>query len=234
MMIADCTEPGMLNILNRQVRPVNDIDAAQQWLTGCLDGHPSCASHPPLFQSPGSPHSPFLPTRLINVGMHESDHPFIDDSTHRRGSYFTLSYKWGSHSSSTVLTTRATLEEHKLRLPLSSLGQTFKDAIELTRRMEVRYLWIDSLCIIQDDHEDKAREIPQMADIYENCLVMLSACVGEDPTTGLFNDRPKRNVVQLPHRNEAGQTLGQYFVSDWKPPSFEEDVTKGSLSSRGW
>jgi hypothetical protein len=74
----------------------------------------------------------------------------------------TLSYCWGRDRFTT--TTLNNLDSHKEALNWSTLPQTFKDAIQTTRNLGFRYLWIDALCIIQDSDADKAKEIGKMGD----------------------------------------------------------------------
>ena len=78
--------------------------------------------------------------------------------------YTTLSHCWGKKH--IVTTTKATLEQRKLEVPWLLLSRTFQDAITITRELGIRYIWIDSLCIIQDDKEDWERVSAKMAEIY--------------------------------------------------------------------
>ncbi|KAK4442309.1 HET-domain-containing protein, partial [Podospora aff. communis PSN243] len=78
-------------------------------------------------------------------------------------------------SKSPLTTTRATLEKHKRQLPAQRLPKTFQDAIELARKLRIRYIWIDSLCIVQDDAGDWASESKQMGMIYERRYLTIAA-----------------------------------------------------------
>ena len=55
--------------------------------------------------------------------------------------------------------------------------------------MGVRYLRIDSLCIVQESDDDKGREIPEMASIYGNAVFNIAASAAADATEGLFRER---------------------------------------------
>jgi hypothetical protein len=72
-------------------------------------------------------------------------------------------------------TTMDTLNDRKRSIPLSSLNQTFKDAINVTRSLGLQFLWIDSLCIIQDSPSDWTRESAKMCSVYSNAISNIAA-----------------------------------------------------------
>ncbi|PMD19341.1 heterokaryon incompatibility, partial [Hyaloscypha hepaticicola] len=69
---------------------------------------------------------------------------------------------------------------------LATLPKTFQDAVLITRDLGVRYLWIDSLCIIQDSDEDWEQEAARMSEVYANGYVMLAAHGSENCHGGCF------------------------------------------------
>jgi hypothetical protein len=69
----------------------------------------------------------------------------------------------------------AHLDSHKTGIPMSALPKTFRDAVKITHRVGKRFLWIDSLAIIQDDTKDWEFEAAQMAAIYENSFLSIAA-----------------------------------------------------------
>jgi hypothetical protein len=100
-----------------------------------------------------------LPSRVIDVGDSSGvQEPYLlaDTVAIPPTAYVALSHCWGGIIP--VRTLRANLAAHQRALSLASLPRTFRDAVTLTRRLNFRYLWIDSLCIIQDDSDDWARE----------------------------------------------------------------------------
>ncbi|KAL2150969.1 hypothetical protein VTH82DRAFT_6067 [Thermothelomyces myriococcoides] len=97
----------------------------------------------------------------------------------------TLSHCWGGINPLT--TTNATLLQRRREIPFKSLPKTFQDAVTITRSLGVKYLWIDSLCIIQDDRDDWVREAARMKDIYANCYAMISADGSANPNGGCFS-----------------------------------------------
>lgn len=102
------------------------------------------------------------------------------------GPYITLSHKWGTTTLLKLKTTNInSLREH---IPLASLTQTFRDAVQIARWVGVRYLWIDSLCIVQDSISDWEKEVEQMGDIYAGGLFNIAATHAENSHTGLFRE----------------------------------------------
>jgi hypothetical protein len=98
--------------------------------------------------------------------------------------YVALSHCWGRPSKLPLTTRMANLSQHLQRISFSDLPLTFKDAVKLTLNLGHRYLWIDSLCIVQDDPEDWLREASKVGSVYGNALVTLSALSSVDSTRG--------------------------------------------------
>jgi hypothetical protein len=59
----------------------------------------------------------------------------------------------------------------------------------LTRKLGTEYIWFDSLCITQDDEQDKTQEIPKMGDIYSGADLVIAATLAENGGHGLYHDR---------------------------------------------
>lgn len=116
------------------------------------------------------------------------------------------------------------------------MPQTFIDAVKITRRLGLKYLWIDSLCICQDDPEDWAREAGRMADVYSNAYVVIAANRSSDTTGGCFHERAPREtaVVQIPIMGSKEEVhVTRLFLSDhsdYPDASFSTEP----LTERGW
>jgi hypothetical protein len=90
-------------------------------------------------------------------------------------------------------TLQASLDSHILALPVESMPNNFRDAVKITRELGFRYLWIDSLCIIQDSHSDLEKEIENMAEIYHNAAITIAAANSKDCTSGILNSEVYEN-----------------------------------------
>ncbi len=110
------------------------------WLAQCDNSHSACQSH---LLTP-------LPRRVIDVRLNDQDEdPRVYQSHGELGQYTALSHCWGTTQHFTTESTN--LAERCKGMSWDSLPQTFQNAIYLTRSLGIRYLWIDSLCILQDD-----------------------------------------------------------------------------------
>lgn len=99
----------------------------------------------------------------------------------------TLSHCWGR--TQFITTTRDTLKQRIAGIALTDLSKTFKDAVSLTRKLGIRYLWIDSLCIIQKDKEDWEREAGKMGAVYSQSFLNIAATSSAEGSGGLFKER---------------------------------------------
>ncbi|GAB1312806.1 hypothetical protein MFIFM68171_03016 [Madurella fahalii] len=174
----------------RELTPSFDLDnlgLLASWLRDCSDHHTQCKQT----RSP-------LPTRVIAVGADDKE-PFLYEAKGEEAAYIALSHCWGKHQ---PLTTEiGTLQERKERIPLADVPQTFQDAILVTRKLGIDYLWIDSLCIIQDDSKDWEREAARMCSVYQNATLTISADAAGDSTQGLLKQVSARRfppAVALP------------------------------------
>lgn len=137
--------------------------------------------------------------RLVDV------HSLKVEQAPRNGSYVALSYVWGANDHWLRYTTdnRVLLEEDSgILRAYSQLPRTIRDAIVLTRQMKQRYLWVDSLCILQDDLEDKMKQIPLLHTIYENADLVIVAAYGCDADAGLPGVEPRRFPLRTTRRRE--------------------------------
>ncbi|KAI0131961.1 heterokaryon incompatibility protein-domain-containing protein [Xylariales sp. AK1849] len=134
-----------------------------------------------------SPPSTKLPTRVLAL---RNETVRLVDSQGLTGRYTTLSHCWGADANDQPFTTTLSSElENRRSIPWPSLSKTFQDAIHITRSLGLDYIWIDSLCIIQDDREDWKREAGKMADVYSNSHLSIMNPRGSKPSSGCFTDR---------------------------------------------
>lgn len=112
--------------------------------------------------------------------------------------FLALSYVWGPAKLFKLL--RDNLPELQVKGALNkiwqNLSKTIQDAITLTSSLSIRYIWIDSLCIVQDDSSDKKRLIPYMHVIYDRAFMTIMAATGEDAQARLPGVRPKSRAQQ--------------------------------------
>jgi len=201
---------------------------ARSWLTDCLRFHKSC---------PRSPSGP-LPTRVIEVSP--SKNPRVVRlhiaSAGEHGRYVALSYCWGGRKP--TLTTKETLARNMSSITVSTLSKVIQDAIECTRKLWIPFLWVDSLCIVQDSNEDKRREIAKMDSIFSGAIVTISAAAARNCEESFYIYRQEMANLQaersnsLPFRGPDGN-LGRLFLVPVKKDLTYEYLTD-PIYKRGW
>ncbi|KAI0545820.1 heterokaryon incompatibility protein-domain-containing protein [Xylaria curta] len=134
-----------------------------------------------------------LPTRVIDVGTKDTA-PKLLESGGRKAKYVTLSHCWGKREYHPLRTTEASLSGHYNEIPWTDLSQTFQDAILITRELGIQFIWIDSLCIIQDSPADWETESARMAEIYLHSHLTLSATASSDGSGGCLRSRAPDGV----------------------------------------
>ena len=150
----------------------NDVlSVVKTWVNECIFNHKSCSTHSNMVDLQ-------LPTRLIDVGpMDGSQQPKLALGKQYQGSghsYIALSHCWGPTPVGAYWkTTTATVQIFLDGITMDRLPRTFREAITFTRRLGVRFLWIDSLCVIQDSYSDWAQEAAAMGGIYSGALFTL-------------------------------------------------------------
>ena len=178
------------------------ITLATKWIENCSEAkgkHRACG----VFDETTSR----LPARVLDIGRDETSIIKLHVSEGgETGRYVALSHCWGGKTP--VVTATQNLQEHLREIP-PSLPPTFKEAVMITRRLGVRYLWIDSLCIVQDSPEDWAIYAPQMAQVYGKAYVTISTDAAENREEG-FVHNPKR--AQSSSRSVAFTHDGQESV----------------------
>lgn len=141
------------------------------------------------------------------------------------GTYACLSHCWGKGVP--IQTRKATLSTHMSFIPLSDLPPTFRDAARLCRQLELDFLWIDSLCIIQDSMDDWKQESSQMASIYTNSYITIAAVSSPDCNGGCF-------VPNAPDICLKVRGLSKDVTLGLRQQPSEDFQTKYPLLSRAW
>lgn len=205
-----------------------NLDLAARWLHNCANSHEYCC-HQPQIKS-------ILPYRVLDIGDLENPRKvFLSVGEDRIGSYAALSYCWGKpETQRKYLTTIENLEQQQEAVDISIFPKTFTDAIVVCRHLRIRFLWIDSLCIIQYDKIDWQTQSERMGDIYSNAALTISAAVGEDSHSGLFVDRDSRKTypatLNFQYPKEDGVISKGAFLTC--PDSYWLNNT--CLETRGW
>ncbi|KAI0179569.1 HET-domain-containing protein [Hypoxylon sp. FL1284] len=161
----------------------------------------------------------FYPTRLIQVGGRDEDfcrlvpsHTHQFRQAHHRPKYAALSYCWGpaEHAALQFRTELATYQNRTAGFSLSTTSQVMQDAVDVCRSLDIPYLWVDAVCIIQDDKADWERESAQMADIYQNAYITICTPTSTSCREGFLGERPSASI---PFRSRIDPDIvGSYTI----------------------
>ena len=178
-----------------------------------------------------------LPTRVLDVGTLQTPGVIrLLEPKGRCGSYLTLSHCWGRLLPLT--TTSKTLLVRKEGICSSLLPKTFLDAVSVTRQMGIQYIWIDALCIIQDDFNDWEREASKMASIYANSYLTIAASTAQDGSIGMLNPRSKSDTVQMKYEYNGNQNCRLFMYPEplvASPSTHGDDWLESEpLNHRAW
>lgn len=201
----------------------------RKWLEKCEKGHPKCSQHGVHGQ----------PSRLLQIDTSiRSDLVQLTtlSTTSIPVRYAALSHCWGLPNS-VFSTTTSNLKQLHTSIPMKQLPKNFLDAIQITKSLGLTYLWIDSLCIIQDSPTDWAIESAKMNIVYLNAVVTIAASSSSDAHGGCFLNlqHPPSLRLRLPVLN-TGSNVGQHVLKGTLRSTYASPFTVGDspINKRGW
>ncbi|EEU36161.1 uncharacterized protein NECHADRAFT_5039, partial [Fusarium vanettenii 77-13-4] len=185
-----------------------------------------------------------LPTRVVDLGIAPVGVESHPDSVRvlcpqgMRAEYIALSHCWGGMIK-TVLR-KSLLAEFQKAILTSSLPRNFRDAIAITRKLGIRYLWIDSPCIIQDSRSDWDKESKTMGHVYRDSFLTISAMAAEGSEGGILGpwptfDFPKPTTLRVFRRGDENNAVVRLHLDHCVNfPSWSRETVQSPLNSRGW
>lgn len=154
----------------------------QPWLRNCDNNHAACQET-----------NPVLPRRLIDIAGHPRlvDNGQAGQSQISGAKYATLSHRWGDEeaAAATPKTLSSNIHQRMQGIDWDELSPVFRDAIQIARALGCPYIWIDALCIVQDDRQDWRDESVKMAQVYSGAYFNLAASALKDGSRSMFRDR---------------------------------------------
>jgi len=210
---------------------INGGYQVKKWIDGCDCNHSGCIK---------AAKNTWVPTRLLDLQTGDSDIIRLVNCSEEniQGPYVTLSHCWGPRTKENEFLTLQgeTVEEYKTKgIKLTTLSVNFQQAINVARFIGIRYIWIDSLCIIQGPASDFATEGQLMHKVYRNSYCNLAAADSENSTGGLF--RPREPADILPGRYRGDGRSAIFGTTAWAivPENlWDTDLLGLSIYTRGW
>ncbi|KAM7214050.1 Heterokaryon incompatibility protein (HET) domain containing protein [Rhypophila decipiens] len=202
--------------------PIHDNTASEPtfsnimgWLDCCLSSHAKCCLN--RDNNPG-----YLPRRVVCLSKSMSARLLLVNNSTPILPYSTLSHSWGT-SEKPLRLLASNLAGLQSEIRTENLSRTFLDAFEITWRMGLRYVWIDSLCIIQDNEEDWLVESTAMVNIYSNSYCNMAAAHARNGSEGCFVDRNPNAIKSL--------TLSMGLPEEWDVPTSYFTIPQWNLDS---
>jgi hypothetical protein len=199
------------------------------WLEDCESNHSRCNK----YKSSGRP------ARILEVdplASPTSVRLLSVEATPFHGRYAALSHRWPAKISPSSLT-KSNIKQYQDSIPILQLPNNFVDAIEITKGLGLKYLWIDSLCIIQDSTVDWESESAKMDIVYLNAAVTIAACVSTDTDEGSSLDllQPACLRLSLPIRDAGDSSKRSHIKGTLRSTYASQFAIRDSpLSKRGW
>jgi hypothetical protein len=166
---------------------------------------------------------------LLAVGAHGDEVRLQEMDSTESPDYAALSYCWGDDGKLGCCT-KETLDQKRRGIPVDTLPRTIQDGILMTRKLGIQYLWVDRLCIVQDDEEMKKLELRKMADVFSNAWLVIAAARAASSLEGFLHDYPAHGTVcQIPF-NTNGGTPGHVLLYDHEISNKLEE----ELDTRAW
>ena len=202
------------------------INRISKWLSHCLENDEQCHI----------PNPNYMPHRLLNVGSDAGRDPFLFEPT-SPVPYVCLSYCWGPDPIGILKTEQKNLKDHYEGIPLSRLPKTIRDTIFLCRGLNLENLWIDALCIVQNDPEAWLQDAAQMNQVYANSHLTIAGLEPYYCQGGILGEQkfgqPKwqRRIV-----TDVGVEEGEsgYKILLRPGTTTPENSARSSLDGRGW
>ena len=224
----DDVPSGYGQLLARTVQPDPASEAsfkvAKYWHANCLENHPKCA-RVLLQERP-------LPTRVIDVGDANTN-PKLIAGNGINGTWAALSYCWGGNSHF-VLNKETSIDFYGGHIALAEYPQTLQDAIIISRTLNMQYVWIDALCILQDSQDDWAAEAARMKDVYGGASITIAATNSRSTTDGIFKTRKiSQPLCSLDWRTPIPSKFHQVHLRS-SSDFWDTTLKYEPLNTRGW
>lgn len=213
------------DLSNTSLRTCQEL--VQAWLKNCTENHGDC--------NRGGPETSWLPTKLIDIGNTQQCIPRLVTSNSIRADtgnirYISLTHRWDSKP--LLKLTSQNLQSLEREIPMQSLSAVFRELLQFAKSLGVRFLWVDSLCILQDSKADWQRESLLMSKVYEYAYCNVAAAAAADGYNSLFIERdalqqsPFRITFKWKNYEKAYYCL---YSNLW-----HIGVTTSPLNRRGW
>ena len=222
--------------LGQNAESEDHFSKIKSWLSECID-HERCNLDISSGGKIDNRNVP-LPARCIYVPPGDEGLR-LEETNNKRGAYITLSHRWNEETE--ICKTKKDNYHCRLDGAFGDLPVLFRNICHIAKKLGIRYVWIDSLCIVQDDKIDWEREAPKMSQYYQFSTLSVA---GTDPSRkyGLFTQfsddyQPWSRMARLPYRDIGSKHRGWFYVYKRKHEihkQYEDEIKNSELLQRGW
>ncbi|KAL5316747.1 hypothetical protein ACEPPN_015798 [Leptodophora sp. 'Broadleaf-Isolate-01'] len=197
------------------------LGLGQQWLSKCRAHHPSCNNQ----------NLAFRPTRLLEIVDQNRGRVILASDEILNHPYATLSHCWGKGK--TLRLMASNIDELRSNINLDELPASYREANSICNKFGFQYIWIDSLCIIQDSIDDWRQEAMAMRDVYRNSTLNIAAAAASENSDSSFTARDASTISPLPIDAQwEGQNPGKYYLTNAN--TYRDEVASSPLRRRAW
>lgn len=192
---------GLVN--NHEMSSYAGSPEAYTFIESCLA---RCARHSSCY-----PPTRDIPTRLIDVGsLNDTEVRLVETTSTAAYRYVALSYCWGKSEVVKTISTNYRIMQQGIKV--SRLPRTIQDAIEVTRKLKQRHLWVDAICIIQDSLSDWEYESARMASVYRDAYLTIAIGTASSATEGFLHHQHLAASQKPPFRAECQHGNGEKYI----------------------
>ncbi|KAK4154088.1 heterokaryon incompatibility protein-domain-containing protein [Chaetomidium leptoderma] len=203
------------------------LSLAKSWLSECTEKHQKCRRNAT---------NKLLPARFIQFDQEPSGQLqtrlYATTDSDQNVPYCALSHCWGGVTNIPLLKS-SNIGEFMAGIDFASLPKSFRDAVIMAHTLGIEYIWIDSICIIQDSKEDWLRESARMGHVYEYAACTIMSAAAQDPHGGLFQHRPNP-LPHTPCRIAGSPSDGLFVLPHGNSNTLEGLLKQSPLQSRAW
>ncbi|RTE75713.1 hypothetical protein BHE90_009844 [Fusarium euwallaceae] len=232
--VPETTPMGVLTSLHRSPKS----DESLQFLKNMLE---TCDSGEGLHSRCLHGQAPLLPTRVLKIGPEDGPLQLYESQPGETGKYTALSHCWGPRAYQPLRTTRQSLSMGSSSVSLNNHSAVFNDAIWLCRQLGIDYIWIDSLCIVQDDAQDWEIESAKMAQYYSLAHLTIAAETSSNGTVPFLRERDERwQAMAFKTTDQDGSPFTYVAQEHYRSESYTEGPKNyypngcDLLPSRAW
>ncbi len=223
-----------------EASPLDSITLVKDWWSAC-ETHTTCSRTLSGCRAVDSNQTP-LPNRCIRVTSldNAADLEFtLEETEGKHGRYICLSHRWVQPDTGLSSTTTSNYAARTSGTDFGHLPHNFLQAFRTAAEFGIQYIWIDTLCIIQDVASDWEEESTRMGEYYQTAAFTLVSTFSTDDPDAEYSPPKPLSLVRLPYRDDAGMRRGYFYVYPRRSPStlkklFTEHIRASQILTRGW